>query len=87
VATGASARGRSSVRGTHRARTVVAVRGLHRYLRAEEDAPGDAAAGVAAPSPEASLPRPLSVEDVGRLLDGIGDVQPAWTCATVQRSS
>jgi integrase/recombinase XerD len=58
------------------ARTVVAVRGLHRYLRAEEDAPGDAAAGVAAPSPGRSLPRPLSVEDVGRLLDGIGDVQP-----------
>jgi len=59
------------------ARTVIAVRGLHRYLRAEEDAPSDAAAGVAAPSTGRSLPRPLSVEDVGRLLDSIGDSQPA----------
>jgi len=59
------------------ARTIIAVRGLHRYLRAEEDAPSDAAAGVAAPSAGRSLPRPLSVEDVGRLLDSIGGVQPA----------
>ncbi len=59
------------------ARTVIAVRGLHRYLRAEEDAPSDAAAGVAAPSTGRSLPKPLSVEVVGRLLESIGDGQPA----------
>ena len=59
------------------ARAVIAVRGLHRYLRAEEDAPSDAAAGVAAPSTGRSLPKPLSVEAIGRLLDGIGDQGPA----------
>jgi integrase/recombinase XerD len=59
------------------ARTVIAVRGLHRYLRAEEDAPGDAAAGVAAPSTGRSLPRPLSVEVVGRLLESIAGEGPA----------
>jgi integrase/recombinase XerD len=59
------------------ARTVIAVRGLHRYLRAEEDAPSDAAAGVAAPSTGRSLPKPLSVEVIGRLLESIGDGGPA----------
>jgi integrase/recombinase XerD len=59
------------------ARTVIAVRGLHRYLRAEEHAPEDAAAGVAAPGVGRSLPRPLSVEDVARLLDTIGASEPA----------
>lgn len=58
------------------ARSVIAVRGLHRYLRAEEEAPDDAAAGVAAPSVGRSLPKPLSVEDVIRLLESIGDSSP-----------
>jgi len=59
------------------ARAVIAVRGLYRYLRAEEDAAGDPAAAVAAPSVGRSLPRPLSVADVARLLDRIGDAQVA----------
>jgi len=59
------------------ARSVIAVRGLHRYLRSEEHAPTDAAAGVAAPSVGRSLPRPLSVEHVVRLLESIGASQPA----------
>ena len=46
------------------ARAVVAVRGLHRYLRAEEDVTSDPASAVAAPSTGRSLPRPLSVADV-----------------------
>lgn len=49
-------------------RTVVAVRGLHRYLRAEEGAVGDPAAGVAAPATGRSLPKALSIEDVLVLL-------------------
>jgi len=49
-------------------RTVVAVRGLHRFLRAEEDAPNDPAAGVAAPAAGRSLPRALPVHEVERLL-------------------
>jgi integrase/recombinase XerD len=55
-------------------RTVVAVRGLHRYLRAEEDAVSDPAAGVAAPATGRSLPKALSVEDVLALLAApVGD--------------
>jgi integrase/recombinase XerD len=49
-------------------RTVVAVRGLHRYLRAEEGAASDPAASVAAPATGRSLPKALSVEEVLALL-------------------
>jgi integrase/recombinase XerD len=59
------------------ARAVVAVRGLHRYLRSEEDAPSDPSAGVPAPSTGRSLPHPLSVAEVERLLDAAGDATPA----------
>jgi integrase/recombinase XerD len=59
------------------ARSVIAVRGLHRYLRAEEGADNDPAAGVAAPSTGRSLPRPLSVVDVSRLLEAITGADPA----------
>jgi integrase/recombinase XerD len=59
------------------ARAVVAVRGLHRYLRAEEDVTSDPASAVAAPSTGRSLPRPLSVADVIRLLEATGDGSPA----------
>lgn len=59
------------------ARAVVAVRGLHRYLRSEEDARTDAAAGVPTPGIRRSLPHPISVAEVGRLLDAAGDGSPA----------
>lgn len=55
------------------ARAVVAVRGLHRYLRAEEDVAIDPASAVAAPSAGRSLPRPLSVVEVTGLLESVGD--------------
>jgi len=58
------------------ARAVVAVRGLHRYLRTEEGAPSDAAAGVAAPTVGRLLPHPLSVAEVARLIDAVGDASP-----------
>jgi integrase/recombinase XerD len=50
------------------ARTVVAVRGLHRFLRVEGGATTDPAAGVAAPATGRSLPKALSEADVARLL-------------------
>jgi len=59
------------------ARAVVAVRGLHRYLRTEEDADVDAASAVAAPSTGRLLPHPLAVADVIRLIDAVGDGSPA----------
>ena len=55
------------------ARAVVAVRGLHRYLRSEEDAGTDAASGVPTPAIRRSLPHPISVAEVERLLDATGD--------------
>jgi integrase/recombinase XerD len=59
------------------ARAVVAVRGLHRYLRSEEDVGTDAASGVPTPAIRRSLPHPISVEEVERLLDAAGDGSPA----------
>lgn len=55
------------------ARAVVAVRGLHRYLRVEEDGASDPAAAVAAPSTGRSVPRPLSVAEIVRLLEAADD--------------
>ncbi len=55
------------------ARAVVAVRGLHRYLQAEEDAAADPAGAVPAPAGARSLPHPLPVADVVRLLEAAGD--------------
>lgn len=59
------------------ARAVVAVRGMHRYLRSEEDARTDAASAVPTPAVRRSLPHPISVAEVGRLLDSAGDGSPA----------
>jgi integrase/recombinase XerD len=59
------------------ARAVVAVRGLHRYLRREEDAPADVAASVPAPATGRLLPHPLAVDEVARLLDAVGGATPA----------
>jgi integrase/recombinase XerD len=50
------------------ARTVVAVRGLHRFLRVERGAALDPASGVAAPASGRSLPKALSETDVLRLI-------------------
>jgi integrase/recombinase XerD len=56
------------------ARTVVAVRGLHRFLAREGLATDDVAADVATPAPLRSLPKALSIDDVERLLDApVGD--------------
>jgi integrase/recombinase XerD len=51
------------------ARTVVAVRGLHRFLLAEDGAASDPAAGVPAPASPRSLPKALSVAAISALLD------------------
>jgi integrase/recombinase XerD len=59
------------------ARAVVAVRGLHRYLRAEEEVATDPASSVAASATGRSLPRPLSAAEIVRLLEAVGDGSPA----------
>lgn len=56
------------------ARMVVAVRGFHRFLAVEGTTTGDAAAALGTPRVRRALPKALSVEDVGRLLDApVGD--------------
>jgi integrase/recombinase XerD len=50
------------------ARTLVAVRGFHRFLALEGQVPHDPAANVAPPKPPTRLPKAVSVDAVERLL-------------------
>lgn len=57
------------------ARSLVAVRGFHKFLAAEGETTHDPAQAVAPPSPPSRLPKAISVHDVERLLDAasLGD--------------
>ena len=57
------------------ARTLVAVRGLHRFLALEGEVDADPAAAVSPPPPPSRLPKAISVSEVARLLDAaaVGD--------------
>ncbi|MEX1177797.1 MAG: site-specific tyrosine recombinase XerD [Nitriliruptor sp.] len=56
------------------ARTVVAVRGFHRFLAHEGLTDVDVSAALATPRSPRSLPKALSIDDVGRLLSApVGD--------------
>ncbi|MFN2557084.1 MAG: site-specific tyrosine recombinase XerD [Nitriliruptorales bacterium] len=58
------------------ARTVVAVRGLHRFLAREGLVSDDVAADVGTPSTFRALPKAISVEQVERLLDAVEGEEP-----------
>lgn len=61
------------------ARSVVAVRGLHRFLASEGVTSSDPAAAVVTPRPSRRLPKALSVTDVERLLAApVGDGALVW---------
>ncbi|GAA1184506.1 site-specific tyrosine recombinase XerD [Ornithinimicrobium humiphilum] len=64
---------------TSAARAVVAVRGLHRFLTVEGEVEADPAREVQPPAPPRRLPKALSVDDVGRLLQAasLGDTPAA----------
>jgi integrase/recombinase XerD len=64
-------------RATSVARTLSAVRSFHRFLLREGVAAGDPAAGVLQPKVPRSLPRPLSVDEIGRLLEAPDARTPA----------
>src|SRR5437016_2530135 len=51
------------------ARATAAVRSLHRFLVMEGEATDDAAAGVVRPRVPRTLPHPLSVDEIRRILD------------------
>ncbi|MBZ5734128.1 site-specific tyrosine recombinase XerD [Nocardioides sp. TRM66260-LWL] len=54
------------------ARTVVAVRGFHRFAVADGLAPADPAAGVRPPAPGRRLPKALPLSDVEAILEAAG---------------
>ena len=54
------------------ARTVVAVRGFHKFAHREGLTPGDPAREVRPPAPPRRLPKALPVSDVERILDAAG---------------
>jgi integrase/recombinase XerD len=60
--------GRAPLSATSAARTVVAVRGFHRFLLLEGAAPDDPAGRVQPPQTPKRLPKAISVADVERLL-------------------
>jgi integrase/recombinase XerD len=61
--------GRPVLTASSAARTVVAVRGLHRFLAVEGTTRDDPAAQVRPPTPPKRLPKAISVDAVTRLLD------------------
>jgi integrase/recombinase XerD len=63
-------------RATSVVRALSSVRSFHRFLVREGDAAGDPTSGVLRPRVPRGLPRPLSVEDVGRLLDAPRPTDP-----------
>jgi integrase/recombinase XerD len=63
-------------RATSVARTLSAVRSFHRFLLREGVTADDPAAAVRRPKLPRSLPRPLPVEDVGRLLEAPDGTTP-----------
>lgn len=54
------------------ARTLVAVRGLHKFLAREGTTPADPARDVRPPKPVQRLPKALTVDEVERLLEAAG---------------
>jgi integrase/recombinase XerD len=61
------------------ARTLVAVRGFHRFLALEGETPTDPAGGVAPPKAPKRLPKAISIDDVEKLLSAasLGDTGAA----------
>jgi integrase/recombinase XerD len=58
------------------ARMAAAVRGFHRFLAAEGRAPANPAARVPSPKVPKGVPKALTVEEVGRLLDSLDSGEP-----------
>ncbi len=71
--------GATQLTASSAARTLVAVRGLHRFLALEGLTTDDPARHVRPPAPPKRLPKAMSVDDVTRLLDAasVGDTPAA----------
>ena len=64
--------GRPPLAASSAARTLVAVRGFHRFLALEGEVPTDPAGAVSLPRPPARLPKAIGVEEVERLIEAAG---------------
>lgn len=69
--------GGSALSARSAARTLVAVRGLHRFWLLEDLVPADVAADVAPPQPGQRLPKALSIDQVTALLEAVSTDTPA----------
>ena len=67
--------GHSPLAASSAARTLVAVRGFHRFLALEGDTPGDPARDVSPPAIPSRLPKAISIAQVAQLLEAasVGD--------------
>lgn len=66
------------------ARTIVAVRGLHRFLLREQIVSADVTAAIKPPRPAARLPKALPLEDIESILEAAG--APGTTLASRDRA-
>lgn len=66
------------------ARTIVAVRGLHRFWLREQIVPTDVTAAIKPPRPAARLPKALPLSDIEKILDAAG--APGTTLAARDRA-
>jgi integrase/recombinase XerD len=66
------------------ARTIVAVRGLHRFLLREQIVSSDVTAAIKPPRPAARLPKALPLSDIESILDAAG--APGTTLASRDRA-
>ena len=72
--------GRPGLAASSAARTLVAVRGLHRFLALEGIVPTDPAVAVRPPKTPLRLPKAIGVDEVERLLEAasVGDTPISW---------
>lgn len=81
LTTGDPESGRRALAPSSVARTLAAVRGLHRFATRDGETPVDTAAGVAPPRPPRRLPRALPVDQMIAVIEAAGstevDVEPA----------
>jgi integrase/recombinase XerD len=66
------------------ARTIVSVRGLHRFMLREQLVPNDVTAAVKPPRPAARLPKALPLSDIEAILEAAG--APGTTLASRDRA-
>ena len=84
LVTGDPDTGRRPLAASSVARTMAAVRGLHRFATRDGLTPTDAAAGVRPPRPARRLPKALPVDQVVAILEASGDASTESDAARIR---